>query len=91
MSLALSLITWDSGIMYLLFGGIFLLSWIYSKTLSTLTGTIKENVKFVIAKDLAVSINSFFLLMGTSKNYFFHNIDESKSLKFISTNFSNLN
>ena len=63
MSLALSLITWDSGIMYLLFGDIFLLSWIYSKTLSTLTGTIKENVKFVIAKDLAVSINSFFLLI----------------------------
>ncbi len=56
-SLALSLVSWNTEIIYLLFVDIFILSWIYSRTLSTLTGTIKENVKFVIAKDISVSIN----------------------------------
>ena len=62
-SLALSLVSWNTEIIYLLFVDIFILSWIYSRTLSTLTGTIKENVKFVIAKDISVSINSSFLLI----------------------------
>ena len=62
-SLALSLVSWNTGIIYLLFVDIFILAWIYSRTLSTLTGTIKENVKFVIAKDISVSINSSFLLV----------------------------
>ncbi len=62
-SLALSLITWGSEIIYLLFIDIFILSWGYFKVLAILTGSIKENVKFVIAKDMVVSINAIFLLI----------------------------
>ena len=62
-SLTLASISWDFKIFSLLAVDILLLFWIYSKTIYILTGNIKETLKFVIAKDISVSINSFLLLV----------------------------
>lgn len=62
-SLALASISWDFKIFSLLFVDIFILFWMHSKIISILTGNIKETLRFVIAKDISVSVNSFFLLV----------------------------
>ena len=62
-SLALASISWDFKVFSLLFVDILLLNWMYSKTLYILTCNIKETLKFVIAKDISVSINSFILIV----------------------------
>ena len=61
-SLVIASVTWDFKTFTVLFVDIFLLYWIYAKTLGVLMGNIKEPVKFVIAKDISVSVNSFILM-----------------------------
>ncbi len=61
-SLAMASVSWDVKTFAVLILDIFLLRWIYFKILNLLAGNLKETVKYVIAKDIGVSINSFFLM-----------------------------
>jgi len=63
-SLMIAVVFWDIKIIQILFFDIFILYWIYAKTLNILAGSIKKMMKYVIAKDISVSINTFLLIVS---------------------------